>query len=114
MPGGFGVNVGAPHILLPAVMTACLLLFIFWSFIVRYALIEFPAALVGGASIGTLLASFGVIPGVAIALGIPATTISRGGVSGGAHSLAEWWSDEDVSIGTQKALLLLLPSAGVR
>ena len=51
---------------------------------------------------------------VAIARGIPATTISRGGVSGGAHSLHEWWSDKNVAIGSQKALLLVLSSAGVR
>jgi hypothetical protein len=50
---------------------------------------------------------------VPIALGIPATTISRGGVSGGAHSLDEWWSDHEVVIGTHKALLLLLSSAGL-
>ncbi len=50
---------------------------------------------------------------VAIARGIPATTISRGGVSSGAHSLDEWWSDHEVVTGTHKALLLLLSSAGV-
>jgi len=50
---------------------------------------------------------------VPIALGIPATTISRGGISGGAHSLDEWWSDHDVVKGTHKALLLLLSSAGL-
>ena len=50
---------------------------------------------------------------VAIARGIPATTISRGGISGGSHSLGEWWSDQDVVVGAQKALLLILASAGV-
>jgi di/tripeptidase len=50
---------------------------------------------------------------VAIASGIPATTISRGGASGGAHSLKEWWSPDNVEVGAQKALLLLLASAGV-
>ncbi len=49
----------------------------------------------------------------AIAQGIPATTISRGGVSGGAHSLKEWWSSENAELGSKKALLLLLASAGV-
>jgi len=50
---------------------------------------------------------------VAIARGIPATTISRGGISGGAHSLQEWWSSRDVEVGTRKALLLILSSVGV-
>lgn len=50
---------------------------------------------------------------VAIALGIPATTISRGGSSGGAHSLDEWWSGVDGHIGIQKALLITLASTGV-
>lgn len=50
---------------------------------------------------------------VAIALGIPATTISRGGASGGAHSLAEWWSPENSAVGVQKALLLTLASVGL-
>ncbi len=50
---------------------------------------------------------------VAIARGIPATTISRGGISGGAHSLDEWWSDHDVVTGTHKALLLMLTSSGI-
>lgn len=50
---------------------------------------------------------------VAIARGIPATTISRGGVSRGAHSHFEWWSDHEVVRGTHKALLLMLSSAGI-
>jgi tripeptide aminopeptidase len=50
---------------------------------------------------------------VAIARGIPATTISRGGMSGGAHSLQEWWSNEKVELGSSKALLLMLATAGV-
>jgi acetylornithine deacetylase/succinyl-diaminopimelate desuccinylase-like protein len=60
-----------------------------------------------------LLGSGSTDANVAIARGIPATTISRGGVSGGSHSLAEWWSDEEVVIGSSKALLLILASAGV-
>ena len=60
-----------------------------------------------------LLGSGSTDANVAIARGIPATTISRGGVSGGSHSLAEWWSDEDVVIGSSKALLLILASAGI-
>ena len=50
---------------------------------------------------------------VPIARGIPATTISRGGSSGGAHSLNEWWSSNNSALGVQKALLLTLASAGL-
>lgn len=50
---------------------------------------------------------------VPIALGVPATTISRGGRSGAAHSPNEWWSSENSALGVQKALLLTLASAGV-
>lgn len=50
---------------------------------------------------------------VAIARGIPATTISRGGASGGAHSLQEWWSNTNSAVGVQKALLIVLASVGL-
>lgn len=50
---------------------------------------------------------------VPIARGIPATTLSRGGRSGDAHSLDEWWSAEDAARGVKKALLVLLASAGM-
>ncbi|MCY4508259.1 MAG: M20/M25/M40 family metallo-hydrolase [Acidobacteria bacterium] len=48
-----------------------------------------------------------------IAFGIPAVTLGRGGVGGGAHSVDEWWSPRDAHVGTQRALLLLLAAAGV-
>jgi tripeptide aminopeptidase len=47
-------------------------------------------------------------------LGIPATTIGRGGEGGGAHSLDEWWRPVRPELGDQKALLLLLAEAGLR
>lgn len=50
---------------------------------------------------------------VPISLGIPATTIGRGGEGEGAHALHEWWSNVDGHLGIQKALLLLVASAGV-
>ncbi len=50
---------------------------------------------------------------VPISLGIPATTIGRGGEGDGAHALHEWWSNVDGHLGIQKALLLLVASAGV-
>ena len=48
-----------------------------------------------------------------IADGIPAVTIGRGGVGGGAHSLGEWWAAHDAHVGTERALLLLVASAGL-
>jgi acetylornithine deacetylase/succinyl-diaminopimelate desuccinylase-like protein len=49
---------------------------------------------------------------VPISLGIPATTIGRGGEGDGAHALHEWWSNVDGHLGIQKALLLAVASAG--
>ena len=48
-----------------------------------------------------------------IAAGIPAVTIGHGGTGGGAHSLGEWWVDTDAHVGTERALLLLVASAGL-
>jgi acetylornithine deacetylase/succinyl-diaminopimelate desuccinylase-like protein len=48
-----------------------------------------------------------------ISRGIPAVTLSRGGVSGGAHSLDEWWKPEDVELGPQIGLLTILAEAGL-
>lgn len=46
--------------------------------------------------------------------GIPAITIGAGGKAGGAHSLNEWWlQDEEAVLATQKALLVLLGEAGL-
>ncbi len=60
-----------------------------------------------------LLGSGSTDANVPIARGIPATTISRGGISGGAHSLGEWWSPRNSELGVQKALLLTLASVGL-
>ena len=48
-----------------------------------------------------------------IADGIPAVTIGRGGAGGGAHSLGGWWAANDAHVGTERALLLLVASAGL-
>ena len=50
---------------------------------------------------------------IPISLGIPATTIGRGGIGEGGHSLHEWWSNEDGHLAIQKALLIVVASAGV-
>ena len=47
-----------------------------------------------------------------IAKGIPAVTIGRGGAGGGAHSLDEWWLNEDGHLAIQRALLLAVAEAG--
>ncbi|NKB34339.1 MAG: M20/M25/M40 family metallo-hydrolase [Pseudomonadales bacterium] len=46
-----------------------------------------------------------------ISKGIPAITMSRGGIGGGAHSLDEWWENEDGHIGIQIGLVTLLAEA---
>ena len=48
-----------------------------------------------------------------IADGMPAVAIGRGGTGGGAHSLGEWWTATDAHVGTERALLLLVASAGL-
>lgn len=45
--------------------------------------------------------------------GIPAVTMSRGGVSGGSHSPDEWWQNVDGHVGIQIGLLTLLAEAGM-
>jgi len=48
-----------------------------------------------------------------ISLGIPAVTMSRGGVSGNSHSPDEWWQNVDGHVGIQIGLLTLLAEAGL-
>ena len=67
-------------------------------------------------------AAFGIQPSLRISStdsnlpisrGIPAVTMSRGGVSEQAHSLHEWWQNVDGYVGIQIGLLTLLAEAGV-
>lgn len=48
-----------------------------------------------------------------ISKGIPAVTMSRGGISDGAHSLDEWWKPVDAHLGPQIGLLTILSEAGL-
>ncbi len=48
-----------------------------------------------------------------ISLGIPAVTLSRGGISGNAHAPDEWWENVDGHVGIQIGLLTLLAEAGL-
>lgn len=50
---------------------------------------------------------------IPISKGIPAVTIGRGGRGGGAHSLHEWWLNENGADSIKMALLLTLAEAGV-
>ncbi|MEM7763787.1 MAG: M20/M25/M40 family metallo-hydrolase [Pseudomonadota bacterium] len=50
----------------------------------------------------------------AMAVGLPAVTISRGGISVGAHGLQESWTDHDTLRSEQAALLLLLMMSDAR
>ncbi|MEE2964829.1 MAG: M20/M25/M40 family metallo-hydrolase [Acidobacteriota bacterium] len=48
-----------------------------------------------------------------IADDLPAITLGRGGTGGGAHALTEWWAPRDAHIAVQRALLVLVASAGL-
>lgn len=48
---------------------------------------------------------------IPIALGIPAISVGAGGDGGGAHTLAEWYSDKNREIGLRRILLLTLALA---
>lgn len=50
---------------------------------------------------------------IPISLGLPAVTIGRGGLGGGAHSLDEWWLNKDGYKSIQLALLILLSESGI-
>jgi acetylornithine deacetylase/succinyl-diaminopimelate desuccinylase-like protein len=48
-----------------------------------------------------------------ISKGVPAVTMSRGGVSGNSHSPDEWWQNVDGHVGIQIGLVTLLAEAGL-
>ena len=50
---------------------------------------------------------------IPISMGIPSITIGRGGDGGGAHSLDEWWRNEDGHLAIEKALLIMVAEAGL-
>lgn len=51
---------------------------------------------------------------IPLSLGIPALTISRGGVGGNAHAPDEWWRAENPHLAVQAGLLIALAMAGAR
>jgi acetylornithine deacetylase/succinyl-diaminopimelate desuccinylase-like protein len=50
---------------------------------------------------------------IPIALGIPAIAIGAGGESGGTHTLDEWYENTEGAQGIERALLIVLETAGV-
>lgn len=48
---------------------------------------------------------------IPIARGVPAVSMGAGGEGGGAHTLAEWYSDKDRELGLRRVLLLTLAIA---
>ncbi len=50
---------------------------------------------------------------IPISMGIPGITIGGGGAAGGAHSLNEWFLNENGPRGIKRAMLILLSQAGV-
>jgi tripeptide aminopeptidase len=50
---------------------------------------------------------------IPISKGVPAVTIGRGGVGGGAHALDEWWINDKGHLAIQHALLVLVSEAGL-
>ncbi|MDR3740019.1 MAG: M20/M25/M40 family metallo-hydrolase [Terracidiphilus sp.] len=48
---------------------------------------------------------------IPIAMGIPALSIGAGGDGGGAHTVAEWYTDKDRELGLRRVLLLTLAIA---
>ncbi|WP_291787441.1 M20/M25/M40 family metallo-hydrolase [Cecembia sp.] len=59
-----------------------------------------------------VLSSSSTNSNIAFSLGVPAVTIGRGGLGGGAHSLDEWWINKDGHLAIQQALLLILMQGG--
>ncbi len=50
---------------------------------------------------------------IPISLGVPAITIGSGGAGSGAHSLTEWWVNDNGASGIKQALLILVAEAGL-
>ncbi|MBD3615389.1 MAG: M20/M25/M40 family metallo-hydrolase [Gracilimonas sp.] len=50
---------------------------------------------------------------VSISMGIPSMTLGGGGSSGGAHSLDEWWYNDEGYKGVQRAFMILTSEAGI-
>ncbi len=76
--------------------------------IVQYAVAA--THLLGGTTTFSISSTDSNIP---ISKGIPSITIGRGGKGGNAHSLLEWWINDDGAQSIKWALLILLAEAGL-
>lgn len=50
---------------------------------------------------------------IPISMGIPSFTLGGGGVGGNAHSLDEWFVNENGPLGIQRAMLIVVAQAGI-
>lgn len=81
---------------------------------VQSSLVQRAQALLRADGIEPELAASSTDSNIPISLGIPAITISRCGVSGGAHSLNEYWIDDGaVSVCAMRGLTLLVAEVGL-
>jgi len=78
----------------------------------RSALAQHAAAAMRAVGVEPELAISSTDANHPISLGIPAITMSRGGISKDAHSLAESWQNKDGHVAIQIGLLTLLAEAG--
>jgi acetylornithine deacetylase/succinyl-diaminopimelate desuccinylase-like protein len=59
------------------------------------------------------LRAFSTDSNIGLSLGIPSLTIGKGGVTGAAHSLGEWYEHKDAYMAAQNALLLMVGMVGM-
>jgi acetylornithine deacetylase/succinyl-diaminopimelate desuccinylase-like protein len=76
-------------------------------------LVQTAAAAIAWAGIEPDFAKSSTDANYPISLGIPAITLSRGGISRDAHSPAEYWENVDSHLGPQIVMLTLLAEAGL-
>lgn len=74
-------------------------------------LVQQALAAISGFGLSPELRSSSTDANIPISKGLPAITISRGGISTGAHSFEETWTDKDSHIAIQVALLISLAQA---
>ena len=77
------------------------------------ALIQKAAAVIEHFGYKTSVGAGSTNSNIPISLGIPSITIGRGGIGGAAHSLDEWWINQNGAEAIQFGLLMLLEEAGL-
>ena len=74
-------------------------------------LVQHAMAAIGSFNLSPQLATASTDANIPISKGLPGITISRGGISKGAHSFEESWTDKDSHVAIQIALLITLAEA---